>query len=78
MKIFYNFLISTAILTSLIAGEAEQKTDPQQDEVKYENNTLQYALHKAHVSPHELNTQKYTVDASKYYYQSSRGDWLQT
>ena len=78
MKFFYSFLISTAILTSLIADEANQKTDPQQDEVKYENNTLQYALHKAHTSHPELKAQKYNVDASKYTYQSSKGAWLPT
>ena len=72
MKFFYSFLISTAILTSLIADEVEQAADVQQDSVQYENNTLQYALHKAHVSHPELKTQKYTVDASKYNYQSSR------
>jgi outer membrane protein, adhesin transport system len=44
----------------------------------YEKNSLQYALQQAHSTHPELRSQKYTVDASKYFYESSRGAWLPT
>ncbi|MDD7985970.1 TolC family protein [Lentisphaera marina] len=42
----------------------------------YQKNSLQYALYKAYSTHPELKSQKYSVDASRYSYESSKGAWL--
>ena len=44
----------------------------------FNRNTLQYALHKAHSTHPELLNLKFSVDASKYSYEASKGSWLPT
>ncbi|WDE99135.1 TolC family protein [Lentisphaera profundi] len=70
MKICYSLL-----LLSAISGLAQEESI---EKKAYEKNTLQYALYKAHTTHPELQSQKYTVDASKFSYESSKGAWLPT